>query len=129
RPRVIRGEAGRVKIALLTVNAGPGGVVNVVWQLARGLTARGHSVAVAVAGGIELSRLQEWRIPHHPIPFYGGWRGVLGQRRAMKEFLRSFGPDVIHSHSRWPSKESALNARPPEGSTLHPARLTRTRPL
>lgn len=113
-----------MKIALLTVNAGPGGVVNVVWQLARGLTARGHSVAVASDGGIELSRLQEWRIPHHPIPFYGGWRGVLRQRRAMKEFLRSFGPDVIHSHSRWPSMVSALSGRPPEVSTLHLDRLT-----
>jgi glycosyltransferase involved in cell wall biosynthesis len=113
-----------VKIALLTVNAGPGGVVNVVWQLARGLTARGHSVVVASDAGIELARLQEWRIPHHPIPFYGGWRRVLRQRRAMKEFLQSFGPDVVHSHSRWPSMVAALSGRAPEVSTLHLDRLT-----
>jgi glycosyltransferase involved in cell wall biosynthesis len=113
-----------VKIALLTVNAGPGGVVNVVWQLARGLTARGHSIAVGSDAGIELSRLREWGIPHHPIPFYGGWRGIFGQRRAMKQFLRSFEPDVIHSHSRWPSIVSALSGRAPEVSTLHLDRLT-----
>jgi len=113
-----------VKIALLTVNAGPGGVVNVVWQLARGFAARGHSVTVASDEGKELSRLQEWRIPHHPIPFYGGWKGVLRQRRAMKDFLEAFGPDVIHSHSRWPSMVAALSGRAPEVSTLHLDKLT-----
>ena len=113
-----------MKIALLTVNAGPGGVVNVVWQLARGLSARGHTVAVASDAGLETARLQEWRIPHTRISFYHGWRGVLRQRREMREFLRSFAPDLVHSHSRWPSIVSKLSGHPPDVSTLHIDRLT-----
>lgn len=113
-----------MKIALLTMNAGPGGVVNVVWQLARGLTARGHSVAVASDVGAEIARLREWNVPHVPIRFGRGWPGVLGQRRELKEFYRSFAPDLVHSHSRWPSMVSALAGRRPDISTVHIDRLT-----
>jgi glycosyltransferase involved in cell wall biosynthesis len=113
-----------VKIALLTVNAGPGGVVNVVWQLARGLTARGHSVEVASDEGAELERLRDWKIPHRHVSFGRGWRGLLQQRREMRDFLRSFAPDLVHSHSRLPSLVASLAGRAPDVSTLHTDQLT-----
>ena len=113
-----------MKIALLTANAGPGGVVNVVWQLARGLTARGHSVAVACDVGSELERLREWKIPHSHVSFGRGLRGLLRERREMRDFLRSFAPDLVHSHSRLPSLVSSLAGRAPDVSTLHSDQLT-----
>lgn len=113
-----------MKIALLTANAGPGGVVNVVWQLARGLTARGHAVAVASDEGAELVRLRDWGIPHTHVSFGRGWRGLLQQRREMRDFLRSFAPDLVHSHSRLPSLVASLAGRAPDVSTLHSDQLT-----
>ena len=113
-----------MKIALLTMNAEPGGVVNVVWQLARGLTRRGHSITVVSDEGTELARLKEWSIPHVRVPFYRGWKGLLAQRRGMREFMGGFQPDVVHSHSRWPSSVAYLSGRRPDVSTLHLDRLT-----
>ncbi|HVR86037.1 MAG TPA: glycosyltransferase family 4 protein [Planctomycetota bacterium] len=113
-----------MKIALLTMNAEPGGVVSVVWQLARGLAARGHSVTVVSDGGTELEKLKAWSIPHVRVPFYQGWKGLLSQRRGMREFFRSVESDVVHSHSRWPSMVALLSGRRPDVSTLHLDRLT-----
>jgi glycosyltransferase involved in cell wall biosynthesis len=48
----------------------------------------------------------------------------LVQRRAMREFLRSFEPDLVHSHSRWPSVVAYASGRRPDVSTLHLDRLT-----
>jgi len=113
-----------VKIALLTVNAGAGGVVNVVWQLARGLASRGHSMTVVSDGGGEIPRLREWGVDHVLIPFNRGWRDLLPARRALKRFLRESAPDIVHSHSRWPSMVSSAGGRRPDVSTLHLDRLT-----
>ncbi len=113
-----------MKVALLTMNAGEGGVVDVVWRLARGLAGRGHSVAVLSDDGPQLAKLREWGIPHEPVRFLGYWKAGLGARRSLRRFFRSFAPDVVHSHSRWPSMVSLLAGRRPEVSTLHIDQLT-----
>ena len=42
----------------------------------------------------------------------------------MRDFLRSFAPDLVHSHSRLPSLVSSLAGRAPDVSTLHSDQLT-----
>jgi len=113
-----------MKVALLTVNAGAGGVVNVVWQLARLLSSRGIEVRVASDSGSDIPRLAAWGVPHVHVPFNRGLRELLPARRALRELLRTWRPDVVHSHSRWPSMVSFVAGRAPDVSTLHLDRLT-----
>lgn len=100
-------------------------MVNVVWQLAEVLV-RDHGCAVFVACdfGSELRRLDAVGAVHVPVPFDRGPRSFLRARRALARLYRRERPEVIHSHSRWPSMVSVAAGRRPDVSTLHAQVLT-----
>lgn len=114
-----------MKVLLLTIGAGRGGVVNVVWQLAMGLRRYGYETAVACDAGSELGRLEAGGIPYYPIDFKQPKRTVFGQARQLRRILAEVRPDIVHSHSRWPSLVARLAGRTIDVSTLHADRLTR----
>ena len=109
---------------MLTINAGRGGVVIVIWQMAGGLVEKGHDVAVMCDAGTELARLKEMGVKHFPIAFSNAQRDLWAGRRALRAAFAEFRPDVVHSHSRWPSLVSMSLGRRPDISTLHAQRLT-----
>jgi glycosyltransferase involved in cell wall biosynthesis len=111
-------------VALLTVNAGHGGVVHVVWQLAAGLKSRGHEVTVLCDAGDQLERLGAFGVRHVSIRFAAGWRGIAAVRDGLRRFYGSGPPDIVHSHSRWPSLGSLLAGRRPDVTSVHADVLT-----
>lgn len=113
-----------MRIALLTVNAGKGGVVDVVWRLAFGLIERGHDVLIACDHGSEEHRIAGLGARHALVRFDKGPKTFPRARRELSRALRSFRPDVIHSHSRWPSMVCIATGRRPDVSTLHSDQLT-----
>lgn len=109
---------------MLTIGAGKGGVVNVVWQLAGGMVRRGHDVAVMCDSGTELVRLERLGVKHFPVALHRTHRDLLRARRMLRDAYGAFGPQIVHSHSRWPSIVSGLAGRRVNVSTLHADRLT-----
>ena len=115
-----------MKVCLLTMNAGKGGVVNVVWRLAELLRDGGHEVVVACDEGSDLPRLGAMGpgVRHVMVPFRGQAKSLLASRGALRRLYREWRPDVVHSHSRWPSMVSIAAGRRPGVSTLHMDTLT-----
>jgi 1,2-diacylglycerol 3-alpha-glucosyltransferase len=82
-----------------------GGVPTVVSQLAAGLAARGHDVAVLApshgwrggtgsAGGARVSYTGS-----APWPLYPGLRIAAARPATVRRQVAAFGPDVVHAHS------------------------------
>lgn len=113
-----------MRVALLTVNAGKGGVVDVVWRLARRLRERGHDVMVVCDHGSEEKRLAPLGVRRAQARFDRGPKTFLRARRELAAALRDFRPDIVHSHSRWPSMVCLATGRRPDVSTLHADQLT-----
>ena len=113
-----------MRVALLNIDAGRGGVVNVVWQLARGLKERGHEPIVVCGPGSELDRLRDWGVAHETMEFSGRLGGLIRSSRRLREVLRRVQPDVVHSHSRLPSMVALAAGFRPDVSTLHSDCLT-----
>lgn len=110
---------------MLTINAGRGGVVNVVWQLAEGLKTRHNcEVVVACDEGSDLPRLREMRVKHARVEFSRDKRDFLAARKSLARLYRDFQPEIVHSHSRWPTLVSLAAGRRPDVSTLHAQRMT-----
>lgn len=113
-----------MRVALVTVGAGKGGVFNVVHQLALGLRERGHEPLIIADRGDQMEKLRQERLEHALAPLAGSFRTVSSARAAVRAALRRFRPDVVHSHSRWPSMVCLLAGRRPDVSTLHMDTLT-----
>ena len=96
-----------------------------VWQLAEGLRkTHGCEVAVACDDGSELGRLEAIGIRHARVEFSREVGSFWGARRSLRSFYREFRPDLVHSHSRWPSMVSVAAGRRPDVSTLHAQQMT-----
>jgi 1,2-diacylglycerol 3-alpha-glucosyltransferase len=90
-----------------------GGVPTVVSQLAAGLVARGHEVAVLAPSG-------SWRhgtggaqvsfIGSAPWPFYPGLRIAAARPSTVRRHVAAFKPDVVHAHSPLTLGRAALAA-------------------
>jgi len=114
------------RVLLLTINAGHGGVVNVVRQLALGLRRTfGCDTAIACDTGDMMESLISDGITMFPIPFNSVQRGLFGQRASLRQTFRTFAPDIIHSHSRWPTIVAWCAGRRADVSTLHLDKITR----
>jgi glycosyltransferase involved in cell wall biosynthesis len=97
-----RSAHGPLSIAHLCAPARVGGLERVVQGLARGQHARGHRVCVAavVEPGADLEAflapLAAAGVAVHPLPVAG--RRYLRERSAVRRFLESWRPDVLHTH-------------------------------
>lgn len=97
-----------------------------VLRLAAGLRASGDwSVGVVVDHGSMEARLRGVSDATFIVPWKWGARKVLSSIGPMRRALRSFEPDIVHSHGRWPSMLATLVGRRPDVSTCHSNRLTR----
>ncbi|MEM9417712.1 MAG: glycosyltransferase family 4 protein [Planctomycetota bacterium] len=107
------------------MNAGRGGVVNVVWRLAELLRDRlNHEVVVISDHGNDLDRLVDMGVTHELVPFRGQFKTLWASRQRLRRIYQDFQPDIVHSHSRWPSMVSIAAGRRPDVSTLHMSTLT-----
>jgi glycosyltransferase involved in cell wall biosynthesis len=97
----------RLRIMLVSDQYPPmvGGVPTVVSQLAAGLAARGHEVAVLApsggwrggtgsTGGAQVSYAGS-----APWPLYPGLRIAAARPATVRRQVAAFGPDVVHAHS------------------------------
>jgi glycosyltransferase involved in cell wall biosynthesis len=117
-----------MRVLLTAATMAMGGAERVVVELAKGLRAGGDQVAVAADHGPLDPALEAAGVTRFTTAGYGrspisAARGTLGVRKA----IRSFRPDVIHSHN---VKSTALVAaarasvrpRPPLVATFHGVR-------
>ncbi|HVT69106.1 MAG TPA: glycosyltransferase [Trebonia sp.] len=101
-------RARDLRVMIVTDQYAPmvGGVPTVTRELARGLSDRGHAVAVVAPGptwrgqaGTEGGRVTVDFRGSVPWPWYAGQRlGLLPPSRA-RELIAAFAPDVVHVHS------------------------------
>jgi glycosyltransferase involved in cell wall biosynthesis len=93
-----------------------GGVPTVVSQLAAGLAARGHDVAVlAPSGGWRggagsTGAAQVSYAGSAPWPLYPGLRIAIARPATVRRQVAAFGPDVVHAHSPLTLGRAALAA-------------------
>lgn len=116
-----------MRILLAIAELGVGGAERVVIELAEGLSARGHQVAVSAAAGEhdgELARLEVERIVL-PEPGRSG-AGALGAATRLARTVRRLRPDIVHGHNVRASVTAAAGARlalgprrPPLVATYH----------
>lgn len=114
----------RLKIALLVTDIGHGGVVNLVWELARGLKEKGHEVTVISSGGARADELRSLDIAHYSVPFNSGLKAFITAREKLKLIFKKINPDIIHSHNRYPSIICMSIGLRPDVSTAHSECLT-----
>ena len=87
----------RVKVLLLTDDAFVGGGQQHVLSLARGVDAQRFDVAVACPhSGFLVDEIRRLKIRHFAmdLPERADWKSL----RAMRDLLKSFRPDIIHTH-------------------------------
>lgn len=93
-----------------------GGVPTVVSQLAAGLAARGHEVAVLApsagwrGGTGNAGSAQVSYTGSAPWPLYPGLRVAVARPPAIRQQLAAFRPDVVHAHSPLTLGRAALAA-------------------
>lgn len=93
-------------VLMLTTSMHRGGAETHILTLAKALTARGHTVVVASAGGSLTDALREAGIPHETLPLDKPLR-LQRARVLLRRLLQKHAPDLIHAHARLP----ALTAR------------------
>ena len=100
-------NAPRLRIMLVSDQYPPmvGGVPTVVSQLAAGLAARGHDVAVLApsagwrGGAGRTGAAQVSYAGSAPWPLYPGLRIAAARPSTVRRQVAAFGPDVVHAHS------------------------------
>jgi glycosyltransferase involved in cell wall biosynthesis len=97
-----------------------------VRRLALGLRGTfGCETAIACDTGDMMSALIDDGITVFPTPFNSVKRGLFSQRASLQHAFRTFAPDIVHSHSRWPTIAARCAGRRVDVSTLHGGELTR----
>ena len=90
-----------MKILLLTAEMQNGGAETHVYELARALAGRGHTVEVASSGGRLARDLEKEGIKHHTLPLGKKTvRALLKCYRALMRIVSEGEFDVLHAHSR-----------------------------
>ncbi len=89
------------QIAMLCMSLNIGGAETHIYELARGLKAKGHEVTVFSNGGVYADALEKAGIRHVRTPLHSKNPGAL--RAAYRILTREFKknrPSVVHSHTR-----------------------------
>lgn len=108
----------RLRIMLVSDQYPPmvGGVPTVASQLAAGLAARGHEVAVLAPSGSwrggtgSTGAAQVTYAGSAPWPLYPGLRIAAARPATVRRLIAAFGPDVVHAHSPLTLGRAALAA-------------------
>ena len=81
-----------------------GGAETHVVELSRALSAMGHEVTVASAGGVYVASLEEAGVRHVELPLATKRPGaVLAAKRGLTKLIAGGGFDVVHGHARIPN--------------------------
>ncbi len=123
-----------MRVLLRVATMAMGGAERIVVELARGLGAGGDQVAVAADHGPLETSLEAAGVSHFVTAGYG--RSPLRAGRAvagLREAIRSFRPDLIHSHNVKATAtlilaRATLSHRPPLVTTFHGVRREEYRP-
>ncbi|MBQ4052560.1 MAG: polysaccharide pyruvyl transferase CsaB [Clostridia bacterium] len=88
-------------IALLCMSLNIGGAETHIFELAKGLTAKGHTVTVFSNGGVYAKALEEIGIRHVQAPLHRKnlFSLIKSYGILKREFSQNF-PSVVHSHTR-----------------------------
>ncbi len=93
-----------MKILFVTDRFLAGGAETHMTVLAAALTARGHRVEIASAGGEGLPMLKGTGILHHTLPLASkNPAALLRARRGLRDLLDTEKYDVVHAHARLPA--------------------------
>ncbi len=89
------------QIAILCMSLNIGGAETHIYELARGLTAKGHHVTVFSNGGVYAEALEKEGIRHVRTPMHKKTPSSLisSYRTLLREFKKN-RPSVVHSHTR-----------------------------
>ncbi len=89
------------RIAILCMSLNIGGAETHIYELARGLTAKGHQVTVFSNGGVYAGALEKAGIRHVRTPLHTKSPSAMWKayRILMREFKKC-RPSVVHSHTR-----------------------------
>ncbi len=88
-------------IALLCMSLNIGGAETHIFELAKGLTSKGHTVTVFSNGGVYADALEKIGIRHVQTPLHRKnlYSLITSYRILKREFKKNF-PSVVHSHTR-----------------------------
>ncbi len=93
-----------MKILMALMSLDIGGVETHVLELSKELVARGHKIVVVSAGGSYVSQLEECDVRHVVAPLVSKKPGdMLKSYKILKNLIKEFRPDIVHSHARIPS--------------------------
>lgn len=88
-------------IALLCMSLNIGGAETHIYELAKALTAQGHTVTVFSNGGVYADALQQEGIRHIKTPLHTKTASsLLTSYRILKQEFKTNRPSVVHSHTR-----------------------------
>lgn len=88
-------------IAILCMSLNIGGAETHIFELAKGLKAKGHEVTVFSNGGVYAAALEEAGIRHVQTPLHSKSLSALrSSRRILKREFKKNRPSVVHSHTR-----------------------------
>ena len=105
-----------MKILLLTAEMQNGGAETHVYELARSLVGRGHTVELASSGGRLALELEKAGVKHHALPLgKKSLPSLVKCYRALMRIVKKGDFDVLHAHSRiaalvawWVSKRTGV---------------------
>lgn len=93
-----------MKILMATMAMDIGGAETHIVELCRELTAQGHAVFVASAGGVYVPYLEEMGVRHIAIPMKHRQVGEMAQAyRKLKKLMIEQQFDMVHAHARIPA--------------------------
>ena len=88
-------------IALLCMSLNIGGAETHIFELAKGLTAKGHTVTVFSNGGVYADALEKIGIRHVQAPLHRkNLYSLITSYRILKHEFKKNHPSVVHSHTR-----------------------------
>lgn len=86
-----------MRILYVITGLGVGGAERQVVDLAEGLVSRGHSVAICYLTG-PMDICPSAAVPSHPLGMGSGIGSVITGMKNLRNVIRTFNPDVVHSH-------------------------------
>lgn len=88
-------------IAILCMSLNIGGAETHIFELAKGLKAKGHTVTVFSNGGVYAAALEEAGVRHVQAPLHSKSLSSLRRSyRILKHEFKKNRPSVVHSHTR-----------------------------
>lgn len=89
------------RIAILCMSLNIGGAETHIFELARGLTAKGHTVTVFSNGGVYADALEKAGICHVRTPLHTkNLRSMMASYKILIKEFKKNRPSVVHSHTR-----------------------------